>query len=203
MFTGIIESLGKVRSIETKGTNKTFWIESPISQELTIDQSISHNGVCLTVEEINTPDPGQNNPVSTHRVTAIEETLKKTSLDTWEPGDLVNLERCLIMNGRLDGHIVQGHVDTTAICLERRERNGSWEFRFEFPKDFSHLVIEKGSISINGTSLTIFNVKKSKFDVAVIPYTYEHTNIQSVIPGTRVNLEFDMIGKYVARLAKK
>ncbi len=203
MFTGIIESLGKVRSIETKGTNKTFWIESPISQELTIDQSISHNGVCLTVEEINTPDPGQNNPVSSHRVTAIEETLKKTSLGVWEPGDLVNLERCLIMNGRLDGHIVQGHVDTTAICLERRERNGSWEFRFEFPKDFSHLVIEKGSISINGTSLTIFNVKKSKFDVAIIPYTFEHTNIQSVIPGTRVNLEFDMIGKYVARLMKK
>jgi riboflavin synthase len=198
MFTGIIESLGKVRSIETKGTNKTFWIESPISQELTIDQSISHNGVCLTVEEINTPGtPGAS---ASHRVTAIEETLKKTNLGSWEPGNLVNLERCLVMNGRLDGHIVQGHVDTTAVCLERRDLKGSWEFRFEFPKEFTHLVIEKGSICLNGISLTIFNVKKSKFDIAVIPYTFEHTNIQSVQPGTPVNLEFDLIGKYVSRL---
>jgi len=194
MFTGIIESLGKVQSIETNGANKTFWIHSPLSPELKIDQSISHNGVCLTVEEIKD---------NFHRVTAIEETLEKTNLNTWQPGDLVNLERCLVMNGRLDGHIVQGHVDATATCLERRELDGSWEFTFEFPKKFSHLVIEKGSISLNGTSLTIFNVKKTKFDIAVIPYTFEHTNISSVIPGSKVNLEFDMIGKYVARLVNQ
>jgi riboflavin synthase len=194
MFTGIIESLGKIHAIEVHGTNKTFWIESSIAQQLSIDQSLSHNGVCLTVEE--TKD-------NLHRVTAIEETLKKTNLGDWQTGDLVNLERCLIMNGRLDGHIVQGHVDTTALCLQRRDLDGSWEYSFEFPKKFSHLVIEKGSIGLNGTSLTIFNVKRSKFDIAVIPYTYNHTNIQSVTPGTKVNLEFDMIGKYVTRFLNK
>jgi riboflavin synthase len=193
MFTGIIESLGKIHAVEVQGTNKTFWIESPLAQQLSIDQSISHNGACLTVEEIKD---------TLHRVTAIEETLKKTNLGDWQAGDLVNLERCLVMNGRLDGHIVQGHVDTTAVCLQRRDLDGSWEYRFEFPKKFSHLVIEKGSISVNGTSLTIFNVKRSKFDIAVIPYTYDHTNIQSVVPGSRVNLEFDMIGKYVSRMVK-
>jgi riboflavin synthase len=134
-----------------------------------------------------------------HRVTAIEETLQKTNITSWKTGDLVNLERCLLMNGRLDGHIVQGHVDTTATCLERKELDGSWQFRLEFPKKFAPLVIEKGSISLNGISLTIFNVKKTKFDVAIIPYTFEHTNIQSIAPGSKVNLEFDMIGKYIAR----
>ena len=193
MFTGIIESLGRVNAIESKGTNKTFWIASPISNQLKVDQSISHNGVCLTVEE-------QKDDL--HRVTAIEETLEKSNLGQWQPGDLVNLERCMIMNGRLDGHIVQGHVDTTATCLERKDLNGSWEFRFEFPKKFSHLVIEKGSICLNGISLTIFNVKKTKFDIAVIPYTFEHTNIHSIIAGSKVNLEFDLIGKYVARLTR-
>jgi riboflavin synthase len=190
MFTGIIETLGTIESIETQGTNKTFWIKSPISNELKIDQSLSHDGACLTVEAI------QDN---LHRVTAIEETLKKTNLDSWKPGQLVNLERCLVMNGRLDGHIVQGHVDTTAACIDRKDGQGSSEFRFEFPKKFSHLVIEKGSISLNGISLTVFNVKRSKFDIAVIPYTFEHTNIQNVVPGSFVNLEFDIIGKYVAR----
>jgi riboflavin synthase len=193
MFTGIIESLGKIDSIETHGTNKTFWVASPISNELKVDQSISHNGVCLTVEE---------RKDGLHRVTAIQETLEKTSLRHWQPGDLVNLERCLLMNGRLDGHIVQGHVDATATCIDRKELDGSWEFRFEFPKKFSHLVIEKGSISLNGISLTIFNVKKSRFDIAVIPYTFEHTNVQSIKTGDKVNLEFDMIGKYVSRMAK-
>lgn len=191
MFTGIIESLGNVSSVETHGTNKTFWIESPISRELKIDQSISHNGVCLTVEEVRE---------NRHRVTAIRETLEKSNLGHWRTGDLVNLERCLIMNGRLDGHIVQGHVDATALCIDRKELDGSWEFRFEFPKKFSHLVIEKGSISLNGISLTIFNVKRSRFDVAIIPYTFEHTNFQSIQPATTVNLEFDMIGKYVHRM---
>jgi riboflavin synthase len=193
MFTGIIESLGRVNVIESKGTNKTFWIASPVSHELKVDQSISHNGVCLTVEE-------QKDDL--HRVTAIEETLEKSSLGQWQAGDLVNLERCLVMNGRLDGHIVQGHVDTTAVCLDRKDLNGSWEFRFEFPKKFSRLVIEKGSICLNGISLTIFNVKKTRFDIAVIPYTFDHTNIQSINPGSKVNLEFDMIGKYVDRISR-
>lgn len=190
MFTGIIESLGWVRSVTTQGTNKSFWIESPLSHELKIDQSVSHNGVCLTVEEVKEV---------LHRVTAIEETLQKTNMATWQTGQLVNLERCMLPTGRLDGHIVQGHVDTTATCLERKEMDGSWQFRLEFPKKFTHLVIEKGSISLNGISLTIFNVKKSRFDVAIIPYTFEHTNIQTVVPGTRVNLEFDIVGKYIAR----
>jgi len=207
MFTGIIESLGIIDSIDTHGTNKTFWVSSTVSSELKVDQSISHNGVCLTVEELANVGPdgraasgGSGNGL--HRVTAIRETLEKTNLDTWKPGDLVNLERCLQMNGRLDGHIVQGHVDATATCTHRKVLDGSWEFRFEFPKKFSHLVIEKGSISLNGISLTIFNVKKSRFDIAVIPYTYEHTNIQSIKPGDKVNLEFDMIGKYVSRMVK-
>ena len=185
--------MGKIGSVDTKGTNKTFWVESPLSRELKVDQSISHNGVCLTVEELKE---------GLHRVTAIQETLEKTNLSHWQPGDLVNLERCLLMNGRLDGHIVQGHVDATATCINRKELDGSWEFRFEFPKKFSHLVIEKGSISLNGISLTIFNVKKSRFDIAVIPYTFEHTNVQSIKTGDKVNLEFDMIGKYVSRMAK-
>jgi riboflavin synthase len=193
MFTGIIESLGTVLSIESTGTNRTFWIQSSLSPELKIDQSISHNGACLTVEEVK----GE-----THRVTAIEETRQKTNLDSWRPGDLVNLERCLLMNGRLDGHIVQGHVDTTAACLKRHELEGSWEFRFEFPKKFSRLVIQKGSVCLNGTSLTIYNVKRDRFDVAIIPYTYQHTNIQSIAPGSTVNLEFDLIGKYVLRMIK-
>lgn len=190
MFTGIIESLGSIQSIETQGSNKTFWIKSPISPELTVDQSVSHNGVCLTVEEIRE---------DAHRVTAIDETLKKTSLGSWQNGDLVNLERCLLMNGRLDGHIVQGHVDAVATCLHRREQSGSWEFRFEFPKAFAPLVIEKGSICLNGISLTVFNVRKSKFDIAVIPYTFTHTNLGGLEPGGSVNIEFDMIGKYIQR----
>jgi riboflavin synthase len=193
MFTGIIETIGTVSAISLQGTNRTFWIESTISPELKIDQSVSHNGACLTVEEIKD---------KMHRVTAIEETLKKTNLGSWETGGLVNLERCLAMNGRLDGHIVQGHVDATAVCSERKELEGSWEFRFEFPATFSHLVIEKGSISLNGISLTIFNVKKKHFSIAVIPYTYEHTNIRNIFPGSLVNLEFDMIGKYVSRMLK-
>jgi riboflavin synthase len=190
MFTGIIESLGKVLSVAENGTNKTFWLESPLSPDLRIDQSLSHNGVCLTIEEING---------NSYRVTAIEETLRKSNIGNWKAGDAVNLERCLIMNGRLDGHIVQGHVDAVGTCLKRKELDGSWEFQFEFPKKFSQLVIEKGSISLNGISLTLFDVKKNRFSIAVIPYTFEHTNIRSVLPGSIVNLEFDIIGKYVAR----
>jgi len=191
MFTGIIEALGTVAGATNYGTNKTFWIESAISNELKIDQSLAHNGVCLTVEEVKD---------GMHRITAIEETLKKTNLHTWQPGVAINIERCLVMNGRLDGHIVQGHVDTTAVCVEKKDLNGSWEFRFEIPIAFAALIIEKGSISINGTSLTIFNVSSIAFTVAIIPYTFEHTNIHQVQEGSQVNIEFDMIGKYVNRM---
>jgi riboflavin synthase len=194
MFTGIIETIGKVEEVIATGTNKTFWISSPLSHELKVDQSISHNGVCLTVEAV------QNNR---HQVTAIAETLQKSNLGHWQTGDLVNLERCMIMNGRLDGHIVQGHVDTTGDCISRKELDGSWEFRFRFPDAFTSLVIEKGSISMNGISLTIFNVTHNEFTVAIIPYTFEHTNIKNIHPGTTVNLEFDMVGKYVNRFLQR
>jgi riboflavin synthase len=191
MFTGIIEAFGVVYSVEKQGTNSTFWINSPISKELKIDQSVSHNGVCLTVEEVKE---------GCHKVTAIEETLKKTNLLHWQEGTLVNLERSMSMNGRIDGHIVQGHVDTTARCIQKKDVGGSWEFRFRFPEEFASLIIEKGSISLNGISLTIFNVNASEFSVAIIPYTYAHTNIQQVEEGSIINIEFDMIGKYVNRM---
>ena len=191
MFTGIIEAFGIIQSIDKQGTNATFWISSPISHELKIDQSVSHNGVCLTVEEVKE---------GLHRVTAIEETLKKTNLSAWQQGTLVNLERCMMMNGRIDGHIVQGHVDTTAVCIEKKDADGGWEFRFRFPMEFAALIIEKGSVSLNGISLTVFNVDSNSFSVAIIPYTYTHTNIQQVKEGSTVNIEFDMIGKYVNRM---
>ncbi len=190
MFTGIIEALGQVTGIETTGTNKTFWISSPVSHELKPDQSVSHSGVCLTVEEIT---------ADRHRVTAIEETLKKTNLGQLKTGDIVNIERCLRMNGRIDGHIVQGHVDHLGVCIHKKELAGSYEYRFSFPDRFSGLIIEKGSISLNGISLTAFEVTKNEFSVAIIPYTYQHTDIHLVNTGTSVNLEFDIIGKYVAR----
>ena len=192
MFTGIIETTGRIEEIISNGTNKTFWVTSPLSQELRIDQSVCHNGVCLTIEEV------QGNK---HRVTAIAETLQKSNLGGWQTGDLVNIERCLPMNGRLDGHIVQGHVDATGTCIERKELNGSWEFRFQFPDKFAALVIEKGSISVNGVSLTLFNVGLNEFSVAIIPYTFEHTNIKNVQTGSIVNLEFDIVGKYINRIA--
>ncbi len=190
MFTGIIETMGTIETVISAGTNRTFWITSPISAEFSIDQSVSHNGVCLTVEEIKN---GQ------HRVTAIDETLTITNLKSWEKGMLVNIERCLQMNGRLDGHIVQGHVDTTATCSHVITKQGSWEYTFQFDKKFATLIIEKGSITINGTSLTLFNVTNDSFSVAIIPYTYEHTNMQFLQKGDEVNIEFDMIGKYVNR----
>ena len=191
MFTGIIETTGRIEEIISNGTNKTFWVASPLSQEFKADQSVCHNGVCLTVEEV------QGNR---HRVTAIAETLQKSNLGEWQTGYLVNIERCLPMNGRLDGHIVQGQVDATGVCTERTTLEGSWEYRFRFPDQFASLVIEKGSISLNGISLTIFNVTRNEFSVAVIPYTFEHTNIQNFVAGTKVNLEFDMIGKYINRI---
>jgi riboflavin synthase len=191
MFTGIIESIGIIERIEQNGSNKSFWISSPISSELKVDQSISHNGVCLTVEEITE---------NIHRVTAIEETLVKSNFNDLRVNDEVNLERCMLMNGRIDGHIVQGHVDTTAVCIYKKDFNGSWQYRFNFSEEFSKLVIEKGSIAINGISLTLFDAGLNEFSVAIIPYTYEHTNMEHVNVGTSVNIEFDLIGKYIQRM---
>ncbi len=190
MFTGIIENTGIVKEISSLGTNKTFWIHSPLSNKLKIDQSLSHNGVCLTVEEI---------AGGSHRVTAIEETLFKTNLWQWQPGTIINLERCMVLNGRLDGHIVQGHVDTVAECNAVVEKEGSWEYTFSFSVEFASLVIEKGSVTLNGISLTCFNVGINNFTVAVIPYTYQHTNINALKKGDEVNIEFDIVGKYINR----
>ena len=190
MFTGIVETTGTVVSLKKTGTNISFEIESPISSELRADQSVSHNGVCLTVEKAE----GHR-----HTVTAIEETLNKSNLGCLQPGEEVNLERCLPMNGRLDGHLVQGHVDGRATCVEVRELEGSREYRFEYDPQFAHLLIEKGSICLNGISLTIFDLAENRFSVAIIPYTFEHTNLKNLEPGDLVNLEFDIIGKYLAR----
>ncbi|MCC6288557.1 MAG: riboflavin synthase [Chitinophagaceae bacterium] len=190
MFTGIIETTGTIISIENKDSNRVFRIRSSISTELKPDQSVSHNGVCLTVEKVDD---------DIHQVTAIHETLVKTNLGAWKAGDMINLERCLTPNGRLDGHFVQGHVDSTATCIEKTVLEGSWQFRFEFPEKFARLVIEKGSIALNGISLTIFDVTNRQFSVAIIPYTFEHTNMQRLNAGDNVNLEFDMVGKYVVR----
>ena len=193
MFTGIIECTGKITAVIKNGSNISFWINSPVSDALTIDQSVSHNGVCLTVDALD------NHLL---RVTAIAETLSKTELATWQEGTEVNIERCMVMNGRLDGHIVQGHVDCTAICTERKDLAGSWEFSFQFPESFAHLVIEKGSIAVNGTSLTCFNITKNSFTIAVIPYTFKYTNIHQVQTGSLVNIEFDILGKYIQRRAE-
>lgn len=191
MFTGIIETTGKIVRIDRNGENRSYVISSPISSELKVDQSVSHNGVCLTVEEV---------IENQHRVTAIQETLLKTALGNWKTGDIVNLERCLAFNGRLDGHLVQGHVDATATCVAKKEMAGSWQYTFEFPEEFAAYIIEKGSVSLNGISLTVFNVTDNSFEVAIIPYTYHHTNIGKVEVGKTVNIEFDMIGKYVKRI---
>jgi riboflavin synthase len=190
MFTGIIESLGTVKEHYENGTNKTFWIQSLLSPSFTIDQSIAHDGVCLTVEEVRD---------NCHRVTAVLETLEKTALRQWADGKVVNLEQSLLPSKRLDGHFVQGHVDTTGSCEKIKDQHGSHEFTFQFPKKFAPLVIEKGSISLNGISLTVYDVKKHSFKVAVIPYTFEHTNMQFLKEGDAINLEFDMIGKYIMR----
>jgi riboflavin synthase len=192
MFTGIVEKTGTIREIISRGTNKTFWVESPLANELKVDQSLSHNGVCLTVEEIRNGG---------HRVTAIEETLLKTNLGNWEKGAVINLERCMQLNSRLDGHIVQGHIDSTGECIQITEKEGSHEYRIRFPKQFAAFIIEKGSITINGISLTVFDIYENAFTVAIIPYTYNNTNMSFLKKGDTVNLEFDVIGKYVQRMA--
>jgi riboflavin synthase len=191
MFTGIIEALGTIQGISTDRTNRVFWIKSDISSQLKIDESLCHNGICLTVEEIQD---------EAYRVTAILETLDKTNAGQWKVNDIINLERSLQMNGRLDGHIVQGHVDGTAICIEKKDVNGSLEFTFSFDKKHAALIIEKGSICLNGVSLTAFHVTQDTFMVAIIPYTLEHTNMQYMQTGIQVNIEFDIVGKYVNRL---
>lgn len=194
MFTGIIEQLGRVENIEVQGTNVLFRISSPISKELKIDQSIAHDGVCLTVVKQDS---------SCHEVVAIQETLQRTTLNQWKVGDKINLERCMQANGRFDGHVVQGHVDGTGKCLSVEDLDGSFKFWFEYDKEQTGLIIEKGSITINGTSLTVVDDELGKFSVCIIPYTYEHTNFNQIQQGTRVNLEFDVIGKYVKKLLNK
>lgn len=190
MFTGIIETLGTVRRIERDRGNVHFTVESALAGELKIDQSVSHNGVCLTV--VGLAD-------GCHTVTAVAETLARTNLGAWQPGSLVNLERCLPIGGRLDGHLVQGHVDAPAVCTEVSETGGSWRFVFRQPPGFSHLLVDKGSVCINGVSLTVVHPDDDVFSVAIIPYTWEHTNFKTLRTGDTVNLEFDVIGKYVAR----
>ncbi len=190
MFTGIIETLGTVTTIEKDRSNVHFTIESPISGELKIDQSVSHNGACLTVVGL-----GAGN----HRVTAVEETLRRTNLGHWAAGTLVNLERCLPVGGRLDGHIVQGHVDAVAECVEVTETGGSWRFTFRYQPTPEHLLVDKGSVCLNGVSLTVVNPHDDLFSVAIIPYTWEHTNFKTLRPGDTVNIEFDILGKYISR----
>lgn len=191
MFTGIIETLGQLTELKTEKGNIHLTVRSEISPELKIDQSVSHNGVCLTVVNLN----GEH-----HVVTAIKETLLKSNLGSLKVGDFINLERCMQMNGRLDGHIVQGHVDQTAKCTLVKQLAGSWEYTFQYDAALGNVTVEKGSICINGISLTVVDSQQNSFSVAIIPYTFEHTNMQYLKEGDTVNLEFDIIGKYVARL---
>ena len=192
MFTGIIEQLGQITAIQKEGENIHFTVKSPFTNELKVDQSVAHNGTCLTVVSINNDED---------TVTAILETLEKTNLGEWKVGTKVNLERCMQMNGRLDGHIVQGHVDTTATCKNIEDQNGSWKFTFNYLTE--QVTVEKGSITVNGVSLTVVDSKDRQFSVCIIPYTYEHTNFHQLKVGDKINLEFDIIGKYVARLMGK
>lgn len=191
MFTGIIETLGTIQEIKKEKDNIHITIDASITNELKIDQSVAHNGICLTVVKIQD---------SRYTVTAIDETIKKTNLGDWREGDLVNLERAMKLGDRLDGHIVQGHVDQTGDCISISETNGSWLYTFEYDDKLNNLTIEKGSITVNGVSLTVVNSKKNQFSVAIIPYTHEHTNFKNFKVGSKINLEFDVIGKYVSRL---
>ncbi len=191
MFTGIIETLGTVQNIQKENDNLHITLSSSITKELKIDQSVSHNGICLSV--VNIKD-------DSYTVTAIKETIDKTNLGDWKVGEVVNLERAMKLGDRLDGHIVQGHVDQTGICKKIEDANGSIYFTFEYDKNQNNITIEKGSITVNGVSLTVVNSKENEFSVAIIPYTLEHTNFKNFAVGTKINLEFDVVGKYVARL---
>jgi riboflavin synthase len=190
MFTGIIETLGTITALQKEGSNVHFTIQSSISTSLKIDQSVSHNGACLTVVAIES---------DTHIVTAIDETLQRTNLGAWKVGSEVNLERAMLAGARLDGHLVQGHVDATGNCLSVEDRNGSWLYTFEYALNPEHLLVDKGSVCVNGVSLTVVNPSKNTFSVAIIPYTYEHTTFHNIQVGDTINLEFDIIGKYIAR----
>lgn len=190
MFTGIIESLGKIVQIERVGSNLELWLSCDFTNELKVDQSLAHNGICLTVVEI---------VDEKYRVTAIDETIQKTTIGSWMEGSTVNLERCVKVGDRLDGHSVQGHVDVVGKCISKTENNGSWKFTFEYnPKELGHITVPKGSIAVNGVSLTVVDSTKTSFSVAIIPFTYEHTTFQFIEIGTLVNLEFDIMGKYMA-----
>jgi riboflavin synthase len=194
MFTGIIETLGTIQEIKKEKDNLHITVDSAITAELKIDQSVAHNGICLTVVALKD---------NSYTVTAIDETIKKTNLGDWKNGDSVNLERAMKLGDRLDGHMVQGHVDQTGICIEAEKANGSWYYTFEYDESLNNLTIEKGSITVNGVSLTVVNSKKNQFSVAIIPYTHEHTNFKGFAIGTKINLEFDVIGKYVTKLYGK
>jgi riboflavin synthase len=208
MFTGIVESMGHLIDIQPDGTNLTFTFESDIAHELKIDQSLSHNGVCLTVVEllnaVYEPIKGAYGDAAVkYKVTAIDETLKKTNLGKLTIGDKVNLERCMPANGRFDGHIVQGHVDQTGICTALEDQNGSWLISFEYDASTQNITVEKGSVCVNGVSLTVVNSKDNGFSVAIIPYTWEHTNFHQLAVGSTVNLEFDILGKYMQRIMQR
>jgi riboflavin synthase len=194
MFTGIIETLGTIQAIKKEKNNIHITMDSSITNELKVDQSVAHNGICLTVVAIKD---------TLYTVTAIDETIHKTNLSDWKVGDIVNLERAMKLGDRLDGHIVQGHIDQTGTCILAEETNGSWQYTFEYDETLNNITIEKGSITVNGVSLTVVNAKKNQFSVAIIPYTHEHTNFNTFEVGTKINLEFDVIGKYVARLYAK
>jgi riboflavin synthase len=193
MFTGIIETMAEIRQLTREGSNVHIDLASPIQTELKIDQSVSHNGVCLTVVDVK---------VDFYRVTAVQETLEKTNLTDWKVGSKVNVERCMPANGRFDGHIVQGHVDQVGTVELIVEKDGSWEFDFSYDPSFGNLTVEKGSICVNGTSLTCFNSRKGGFTVAIIPYTFDHTVFHQMAVGDRVNLEFDVVGKYIQRILR-
>ena len=193
MFTGIIETVAKISNITQNKTNLNISFKSPITNEFKIDQSVSHNGICLTVVEINNDE---------YSVTAIDETIKKSTISKWKIGDLINIERAMKIGDRLDGHMVQGHVDQIAICSEVLEQNGSWIFKFEYPPS-ENITVEKGSISVNGISLTVINSKKNTFSVAIIPYTFNNTSFKNLKVGDHVNLEFDIIGKYLKKMISK
>lgn len=194
MFTGIIETLGVIHQIEKEEDNLHITVDATITPELKIDQSVAHNGICLTVVAID---------YSFYTLTAIGETINKTTISNWKKGDIINLERAMKLGDRLDGHIVQGHVDQIATCISVDETNGSWLYTFQYDESLQNITIEKGSITVNGVSLTVVNSKKNEFSVAIIPYTYENTNFNAFEVGTKVNLEFDVIGKYVSKLFAK
>jgi riboflavin synthase len=193
MFTGIIESLGKIKSLTREGDNLHIEVASTVAPALKIDQSVSHNGVCLTVVSLTE---------TSYTVTAIKETLDKTNIGHLKIGTIVNLERAMKLGDRLDGHIVQGHVDQTAICQEIKVENGSWVFTFTYDRSLNNITVEKGSVTVNGVSLTVVDSKPNTFSVAIIPYTYAHTNFNTFVKNTLVNLEFDVIGKYVKRITQ-